>query len=325
MGVIAQLQATTRRNFPTKKVRDIYYNKPGVLKCLMDKAHVHFGQGGSNFSFPVENAAINDASVGMYDGGNKNLTYVQDNLVTTLEFEHKFLYTYTFMTDAEIDKNKGPERILNLHDIKVGGAHKAARNLLNNQLIAGTRTNANDIHGLVDIFDITYTTYGGLAAAGGIDLSDTAIGPAVVAIGGLITTMTKEVINQAFNATWEFDMYADKIFANVAFRQQIISLCLDQQRFNEGGGKWTIGPNKSPMWMGMVEVETDRNMSGVAAAYMCNMDLFHLMFAYSGDGMKKSGWYDLRDTVGTIAYVVKAASAFSCNDPHENAKITWTT
>lgn len=322
--VITQLNAATNRNFPVKKVRDIYYNSPGALKLMMDAGNVRFSQGGVNFSFPVENAAINAASVGMYDGGNQGLTYVADSLITNIEFEQKYGFAYTFMTDAEITKNSGPERILNLHDIKVGGAHKAARNLLNTQILTGVYTNANDIVGLPSIFNTAYTTYGGLGAAGGIDLSNAAFGPYVVAIGGVISTMTKEVINAAFNATWEKDMHADKILANVAFRQQIISLCLDQQNFNEGGGKWTIGPGKSPSWMGMLEVETDRNMSAIKVAYMMNMDTLHLMFAYSGDGIKKSGWYDLRDTVGTIAYVVKFATSMACNDPHENAKITWT-
>lgn len=323
MTVITQLNAAANRNYPTKVVKDLLYDQPGTLKLFNEKAHVKTGQGGTLIALPIETAAITAASVGMFDGGNQTITFAQDDILTTLEFQWKFGYVYTFMTDIEMTQNASALRILNIADSKVKAAYKAARQLLNTQILTGVHTNANDIHGLTDVMDTTYTTYGGIGATGGIDLSNAAYGPYVVAVGGTINTMTKDVINEAFSATWENDSHVNVMLANPQFRQQVISLCLPQQRFNEGASNWSIGPNKHPNWMGMAEVNMDRNMSAIKVCYGLNMDTHYLAFHWAGDGMKKSGWYDLRDTVGTMAYVLKFAIGYGCNDPNENFKITW--
>jgi hypothetical protein len=118
------------------------------------------------------------------------------------------------------------------------------------------------------------------------------------------------------------DMVTDML-AGQNFAAQLHSLVLPSQNFNQGGGMWQIGPDDIK-WGTKISLTTDKALNSTKAMYGMQMDNFHLYFAWSGDGFKKSGWYDMSGTVGTLAYVMKVAMILACVDPNQNFKLTWT-
>jgi hypothetical protein len=324
MALIDFLNSTTDMYRGTKEAKDLMFKQRKYLELIRSKGTVKSGVGGIESRVPWETSMIGDAegtSVATWDGGNTALpTYAQDDLIESGSFAWRFAYVVTYLVDNEAVKNQGAQAWMDIAKVRYQGAVKRMSLLLEQQLLLEDGSTTT-FEGLPTFMNDSEDSYG--AASAGLDLTDEDYGPKIVAVGATLPSLTLDHLNQAFSshaegneATWS------TIISEPDFLQQMRTIVMPDQVYNEGGGTWKVGP-AGISWFGITPVQTTRYLIGKKIAYCLSMPTLHLEFAWPGDGIKSTGWYNLPSTIGTQALVLKVAVRSFCDNPWENAMVTW--
>ena len=313
-----------RREMP---VSDIIFDKRGFMGALREKGDIKSGVSGSFPLIPFRTSRIDTAdagAAGMWDGGDKQLVYTQQNTVESGTTPWKYIQAQIYVVENEKIKNQGKEQVISIVDEREKSLTMRFDEILEEQWINQSGTGLN-LAGLPAFMNNTDATY-----LGGVDLTAAAKQPLIVAIGAPLSSLTLDHINRAFSLTADGDMQIDCFIGPQTFLQQVRSLVLPQQRFNTGGNTWTLGPG-GLNWMGEAPFKVSRYLryspgttTELKVAYGLNMKTIKQRMAYSGDGIRKSEWFHVSSTISTYAKTATMPLYTYCDDPHENAKFTWT-
>jgi hypothetical protein len=330
MALVDFLNSTTDNYRATAEATDLIYKQRRYLELLKSKGTVKSGVGGIESRVPWETSAIGDAeatSVFGWDGEDKDLpTYAKDDLIESGSFPWYYAGVVTFQVESEGVKNMGKAQWMDIAKIRYDAAVKRFSKYLEEALLlnAGSNSTTDNIQGLPTFMNNSEDSYG--AASAGLDLTDADFGPKIVAVGAPLADLSLDHINQAFSDHADGSDSWDAIIGPPTFLQQMRTLVMPDQVYNEGGGTWKVGP-LGINWFGVVPINTTRYLPGNSEAtkkiYCLKMETLHLEFAWPGDGIKSTGWYELKTKVGTMVLVLKVALRSFCTDPWRNALITY--
>jgi hypothetical protein len=329
MALVNFLNTTTDNYRALPEAEDLVFHKNGFLDLIRSKGTIKYNVGGIESRVPWETGFIGDAaatSIFTWDGGDTALpVYAQDNILESGAFDWKFFGGITFQTELEKLQNRGKAQWINIAVVRYQALVKRLSRYLEEGLLTLSGATV-DVAGLPSFMNNTDASYGG-----GLDLTDADFGPHIVSVGATLSSLTLDHLNEAFSLTQDGDDHVDAIIGAPEFLQQMRTLVMPDQVYNQGGGTWNVGP-LGINWFGVIPIKTSRYLtsyvdgsdSTYGKIYGLRMKNIVLEFGYGGNGFNVEGWDKLQSKLGTYFNVITCAIRSYCINPNDNFLVRYT-